>query len=80
MIEPDDVPEGWRVEHVLRLTSPDGSTIDVVKDDGSPAKDWREVVGILERAHGTAVRREAIRRRRREIRRRQRDQDGGLEG
>lgn len=80
MIGPDDVPDGWRVEHVLRLTAPDGSTIDVVKDDGSPAEHWDEVVEFLERARSTAVRREAVRRRRREIRRRQRDQDSGLEG
>jgi hypothetical protein len=80
VIGPGDAPDGWRVEHVLRLTAPDGSTIDVVKDDGSPAEDWDEVVELLRRAHGTAVRREAIRRRRRELRRQRRDQDDRLAG
>ena len=80
MIGPGDIPDGWRVEYVLRLTTPDGSTIDVSKDDGTPATDWDEVVEILERARGSAVRREAARRRRREIRRRQRDQDDRLAG
>jgi hypothetical protein len=75
MIGPDDFPPGWKVEHVLRLTAPDGSRIRVAKDDGSPVQDWEELAPILERVLGTARRAEAARRRRREIRRRRRDDE-----
>lgn len=71
MIGPDDIPPGWKVEHVLRVTLPgDAATIDIVKDDGTPVSDWSEAVVFLEKIRGTMKRREAVRRRRRDIRRR----------
>lgn len=69
MIEPGDRPGGVRVEYVLRLTTSDGSTIDLIRDDGSPDWSEEEVAAALRQALGTASRREAVRRRRRDIRR-----------
>lgn len=69
MIEPGDRPGGVRVEYVLRFTMPGGSTVELVRDDGSP--DWSddEVRQALEQARGSAQRAEAARQRR-DIRRR----------
>jgi hypothetical protein len=70
MIEPGDRPGGGRVEYVLRFIGADGSTVELIREDGSP--DWSEdeVVEALTRAQSTARRAEAARQRRREIRRR----------
>jgi hypothetical protein len=70
MIQPGDRPGGIRVEYVLRFTIADGSTVELVRDDGSP--DWSEddVREALVRAQETARRAEAARERKRDIRRR----------
>jgi hypothetical protein len=70
MIEHGDRPGGVRVDYVLRFTMADGSTIELVRDDGSPAWSEDEVREALARVLGTARRAEAARQRRRDIRRR----------
>ena len=76
MIDPDDAPEGWKLEHLVRVTLADGSSIVVERDDGKRLADIDELVSLLRAALGTAQRRERVRQRRREIRRRQSGQDG----
>ena len=76
MIDSSDSPEGWKLEHLVRVTLADGSSIVVERDDGKPLADIDELVSLLRAALGTAQRRERVRQRRREIRRRQSGQGG----
>jgi len=39
MIDPDDAPEGWKLEHLVRVTLADGSSIVVEREDGKPLAD-----------------------------------------
>ena len=77
MIRPGPLPGGGRLDFVLRFTMPDGSTVDMIRDDGSA--DWSEdaVEDALRRAVGTARRAEAAKARRRY---RRPDQDDRLAG
>jgi hypothetical protein len=75
MIDPDDAPEGWKLEHLVRVTLADGSSIVVERDDGKPVADLDELFSMLRSALGSAQRRERIRQRRREIRSGRRGQD-----
>ena len=73
MIAPEDLPEGWRLEHSARLTLPGGAQFIIRKDDGSPIRDVDELFGVLERMLGSMKRAEAARARRRELSRQRRE-------
>lgn len=76
MIDPDEAPEGWKLEHVLRVTIPGGHRFTVKRDDGKPVADLDELYRMLRSVLGSAQRAERCRQRRRDIRRRQRGEDG----